>query len=312
MKCKDTRIYNGVSCNCGTCTACRVNYTMSWKLRLLYELCDWNDATFLTLNYSEDWFDYLRRQGREGEVNNLLPGEVKAYFKRLRRRIAYSRGGTLKYYCSGEYGDYRGRAHYHAIVFGVSCYSDDDLKEMRLAWNEPRLPVPRNEEFQWLRSRGRKCAVQPVTPDDIAYVTGYVQKKLRGPMAKDVYGERTPPFARMSNGLGLSMAICQRDVLKKGYTYLPGGVRVGVPRYFREKLDIEFVPKSEADFAKDEFDFFYSEFCKVYGSGVGLSDGMLNLRARQFEWFVNDFCGKVAESCWKDFEQRSKLKAGAF
>lgn len=312
MKCKDTRVFNGVSCNCGTCTACRVNYTMSWKLRLLYELCDWDDATFLTLNYSDDWFEYLRSRGRDTEANNLNPKEVKAYFKRLRRRIAYSRGGKLKYYCSGEYGDQRGRAHYHAIVFGVSCYSDDDLREMRLAWNEPRLPVGRNEEFQWLRSRGSKCAVQPVTPDDIAYVAGYVQKKLRGKLAKEKYGDRMAPFARMSNGLGLTMAKKQRDVLKKGYTYLPGGVRVGVPRYFREKLDIEFSPKTENEMVKSEYDFFKVEFEKIYGTEVGMTSSALNFRARQFEWFVNDYCGKVADSCWKDFEQRSKLKAGVF
>lgn len=312
MKCKDTRVFNGVSCNCGTCTACRVNYTLSWKLRLLYELCDWDDATFLTLNYSDDWFEHLKSIGCEQNVNNLNAHEVTSYFKRLRRRISYSRGGRLKYYCSGEYGDARGRAHYHAIIFGVSCYSDDDLREMRLAWNEPSLSVGRNEEFQWLRSRGPKCAVQPVTPDDIAYVTGYVQKKLRGKMAKEKYGDRTAPFARMSNGLGLSMAKKQRDVLKKGYTYLPGGVRVGVPRYFREKLDIEFKPVLDSSCFEDEFwNFITAEFDKQFPL-TGSSEAALSLHSRQFEWFVNDYCGKVADSCWKDFEQRSKLKAGVF
>lgn len=48
--------------------------------------------------------------------------------------------------------------------------------------------------------------MQEVTPEDIAYVTGYIQKKLNGQMAEKEYGQRLPPFSTCSQGLGLVFA----------------------------------------------------------------------------------------------------------
>ena len=291
-----------------------MNYTSQWKLRLLYELADWSDATFLTLNYSDDWFQYLAEQGRYDEVNNLSKKEVSAYIKRLRRRIFYRTGRDIKSYTVGEYGERRGRAHYHAIIFGASCYDDEDADDMKFAWNQKSLPVARNEDFQWDKSRGRKCAIQPVTPDDIAYVTGYVQKKLTGRKGKEVYGNRTPPFALMSKGLGLANAVKNRSALSKGWTYLPGGSRVGIPRYFREKLDIDVKVKPNVEFLNAEFDWLRTEFEKKNPRPQTDNLNSFEWRSwfRRYEWFCDDRSWAIADQCWKDFEQRSKLKGGVF
>lgn len=311
MKCKNIRVWNGSKCSCGGCTACRINTTSQWKLRLLYELEDWPFATFLTLNYSNEYFDWLIDKGRFDEVNNLSPKEVTAYWKRVRRSLDYwfDDPRPMKHYTCGEYGERRGRAHYHAIVFGLDHLSDDDMDILKFAWNEKRKPVPRNEDFQWLRSRGKKCAYQPVTPDDIAYVTGYVQKKLTGQRGREYYHGRTLPFAQMSKGMGFVNAEKNKDVLAKGWTYLPGGTRVAVPRYYREKLGIEIDFKDDYELEKQEDAFFLEKFKEEQPELVKvLPPSKFSVH---FEAFKNEYRGRLAEQSWQDFEQRQKLRGSS-
>lgn len=273
---------------------------------MMYELADWNSATFLTLNYSDDYFNWLLDQGRYDEINNLSPKEVSAYFKRVRRGMSYYFDDFqgFKMYTSAEYGPTTHRAHYHSIIFGLDWNDDDTRDILKFAWNEKRQPVPRNEDFQWLRSRGRKSAIQPVTPDDIRYVAGYVQKKLFGDEAKKVYGNRTPPFSQMSKGIGLNRARQNYESLKKGWTYLPGGKKIAVPRYFREKLGIPMHPKPVDD--KAEFEYMWNAFQEKYPALDVTDSRTLPL----FEHFVEQKEWQYAEQVFKDFAQRSKMLGG--
>lgn len=275
---------------------------------MMYELADWDSASFLTLNYSDDYFAWLTDKGRFSEVNNLSPQEVSAYWKRVRRSFDYYYDDWkgLKHYTSAEYGPKTGRAHYHAIVYGVNPHDDDHRDILKFAWNEKRAEVPRNEDFQWLKSRGPKSAVKEVLPESIRYVASYVQKKLGGKMAKDVYGDRQPPFSRMSKGLGLHQASLHLASLQKGWTYLPGGQKIGIPRYFRDKFDIDVTNFDDVGVEKEERDFLWKQFEKEYD----VMSIPISRREPLFQGFCSKWRDGVVDKIWEDYQQRAKLKGG--
>lgn len=314
MKCKNIRTVRGdTQVRCGKCMPCRITITSQWKLRLIYELHDWSSATFLTLNYSDEFFDFMKSQGKD--PTSLHKDELSGYLKRLRRLLSYRTDGRkIKFYSCGEYGDLHHRPHYHLILFGVDPYVDDDRDAMKFAWNQKTM-IPRNEDFQWDRSRGRKCAIQPVTPDDIGYTCGYVQKKLYGDKAKEEYGDRLAPFALMSKGLGLTYAKKNIETLKKTWTYLPGGARIGVPRYFLDKLDISRRnPLPDQARLDEEWSWmeekFFEHFPQYEDVDVRIKRSAYMERA--WNWFFDKHAWTLADQVWKDFEKRQRLSGGIF
>lgn len=120
--------------------------------------------------------------------------------KRLRISLARECGVTdTKYFACGEYGDHRGRPHYHAVFFG---------------WDFPdRVPVKNNPGTQhllydsaFLRERWGKGAVRvgDLTAESAAYVARYTLKKAYGEdNAKEyLWTGRIPPFNLCSKGIG--------------------------------------------------------------------------------------------------------------
>lgn len=284
---------HGTSFNCGKCRACRVNYTSMWKLRLLYELDNFSDAMFITLTFNEE---NLCKHG-----NELKKEDVQKFIKRVRRYMTYNNDKRkIKYYFVGEYGSLTKRAHYHGIIFGLSPYEDIDRSYISDAWSFC-------DSWQFDKSRGKKSAIGSVTPDSIAYVTGYVQKKLSGPLAEQEYGDKNRPFSLCSQGLGLGLAQKQYDTLKKGYTYL-NGHRVVVPRYFREKLNIEL--NNETSYSsriRSDFDELNLMYIAKYGKPT---IGSLDAYTRGFERFVENREYDISETVYKDFLARERLKGG--
>ena len=303
---------SGVTVNCGHCMSCRINYTSAWKLRLLYELSNWDKAMFITLTYDEEHIpsDF-----------SLHKKDPVGFFKRLRSYLDYSNDNrSIKYYCCGEYGSKKdptrpdkkhGRPHYHAIVFGLCPYDENDRKLVIEAWQH------RCEDWQFDRMRGKKCAIQNVTPEDIEYVTGYVQKKLSGPLAAENYGEDTPPFAIMSKGLGLEFALQNADRLRQnGFTYLSGH-KISLPRYYREKLDIEIdfenLPKPNVKDVLERQAYLEQLFAEdMARAGIDISHTFNNLNnnAKLFERWYDSHRWQLADRVYRDFEQKQRLRIG--
>ena len=299
--------------------ACRINYTTSWKLRLLYELSSWEDAMFITLTYDEDHVpaDF-----------SLQKKDPVGFFKRLRSYLAYNSDRVIKYYCCGEYGSRKdptrpdkkhGRPHYHAIIFGMNPFDENDRKLVVEAWQH------RCEDWQFDRNRGKpneygigeKSAIQNVTPMDIEYVTGYVQKKLSGSMAAENYGSDTPPFAIMSKGLGLEFALQNAHRLRtNGFTYLSGH-KISLPRYYRDKLEIEVdyenIPKPSKEVVQERFDYVNRLFEEdMHSRGVNITPTANNLNniSRLFERWYDNHRWQLADRVFRDFEQRQKMRNG--
>ena len=310
---KPITLSSGITVPCGHCMSCRVNYTSAWKLRLLYELSNWDKALFLTLTY-----DDLHLPGDL----SIHKKELSAFFKRLRSELDYDGKGKIKFYACGEYGEKGGlvrngthagkfvkRPHYHAIVFGMSPYSEEDKEYIINAWQH------RCEDWQFDRSRGVKCAIQPVCSEDIGYVTGYVQKKLSGDMGKQEYGDKEPPFSLMSKGLGLEFALQNADRLRKnGFTYM-NGHKICLPRYYRDKLGIVVNYDSKPTQSLDKFEMdldylqpLFVEYLKKHKINIK-PDSSENIEklTRYYERFYESHRWDLADRVLLDFQQRCKL-----
>ena len=167
-----------------------------WALRISLEARDYEHLAFVTLTYSpEKLYSY-----------ELIPSHLSSFIKRLRtyaERLGFD--GKLRFYGVGEYGEKRGRPHFHVVLFGLPPRFWSAIKD---AW------------------RGSIVDIQiPRSSDAVAsYVAGYVVKKL--------YTE-SKIVMRMSQGLGRSFV----DKLEH-FTQIivqSGKVRY-IGRYLRNRL----------------------------------------------------------------------------
>lgn len=175
-----------------------------------------------------------------------LPGDLsldvshwQLFAKRARKRF-----GSFRFYHCGEYGELRGRPHYHALLFGID-FRHDRVFRGRNAEGDPLYDSPSLTEC-W--GMGVENPIGEVTPQSARYCASYVNKKLRGPKALEEYGERKPPYSTMSQGIG-------RDWIDRYYHdvyrtdgVVQDGVLVPPPRYYDErvaKIDPELVEISQ-------------------------------------------------------------------
>lgn len=291
MKClRPLHLANGLTVNCGSCRACRVNRSTSWALRLLYELEDWQEAAFITLTYSDEFMP---------EDFGLHKKDLSDFIKRLRSRFEYL-GTKIKFFGVGEYGEdnrsapigiEHGRPHYHLIVFGVDSENEEHRKIIYDCWRKC-------DSYLIISGRG----VERVCRSSISYVTGYVQKKLTGDYAKELYEDRQPPFMLCSKGLGFNSFVKKSDrLLKNGFTYY-GPHKIGIPRYYRKKFNhhLEFEDKGLAiHVVVDKFKRELKELPDSVIARKRLFDDWL--RKKQYDYSVN---------FEKDFRKLQKIRGG--
>lgn len=233
---------------CKSCTACRINHTSEWTLRLMMELEMWKSARFITLTY---------KPGTTPENKTLVKEDVSDFFKALRQNL---NGRSIKYFACGEYGETpeseddweKGkRPHYHAIVFGLTG-SLEDRQACFYAWKKA-------EEFQWFGKNWMKtCGT--VTPDSARYVSGYCQKKLNGDLGEKEYTDtgRIPPFQLQSKKLGESYFVQHLDQFSKdGFVYF-NGARHPIPETWKRKFELEFPDFKDEFYEKEKQEYLLS------------------------------------------------------
>lgn len=170
-------------------------------------------AHFITLTY-----DCEHLPLSPNNFPTLVKSDFQDYMKRLR---LLCEGHKLKYYACGEYGETNHRPHFHAIVF--NCPKSDFFAE---AWTIGGIQIGR-------------VHVGSVTSDSVAYCMKYIDKAdFKRRHYRD---DRNPEFALMSKGLGsnfLSEPVIDyfRSDLSRLYIIKEGGFKIGLPRYYREKI----------------------------------------------------------------------------
>ncbi len=213
---------SSVPVGCGHCIPCRVNRRRLWQVRVLLESYCHDASCFITLTYGPD---------DEPSGGNLNPRHLQLFWKVLRKRLS---GRSIRYFAVGEYGDVKGRPHYHAAVFGMHQVEQDHI------------------EAAWKRGFVQVCELNPATAQ---YLVGYTVKKLTHSDDFRLEG-RHPEFARMSNRPGIGRKAAK--VIAESYKANFGGevpdeikVRIsgreyGIGRYLSQKV------RKDAGLSEDE------------------------------------------------------------
>lgn len=204
---------------CGQCLPCKINNRRLWTWRQLLESCCHHSSIFVTLTYDDEHLP---------EGATLKPEDLQLWLKRIRERLAPIR---FRFLAVGEYGDERGRPHYHLSMFGLDTTVTEDIN---LTWKKGNIDV------------------QPFSRLTAQYVVGYVVKKMTDPNDARLQG-RFPEFSRQSNrpGIGANAADAifrssvqahrHQSTVQTGPTDAPHVLQLGkqkfpVARYIRGKV----------------------------------------------------------------------------
>lgn len=155
---------------CGQCWSCRLAKTRDWAIRCVHEaqMTD-GPSSFITLTYDAEHLP--------GD-NSINVRDWQLFAKRLRKAL-----GAFRFLHCGEYGEERGRAHYHALLFGIDFHED-------------RLPLPQSgqhtrwssQKLEEIWGKGR-VEIGSVTFDSAAYCARYALKKVGG-LAEEAHYQR--------------------------------------------------------------------------------------------------------------------------
>ena len=114
-----TRLKDGTLVACRYCDLCRSNRLNDLIGRCIAEQCTASKTLAVTLTYAGD----------TAASAVLRYSDVQLFLKRLRKD-----GYSVRYICAGEYGDKKGRAHWHIILFFYGRSPDIEL-DRRVGWS---------------------------------------------------------------------------------------------------------------------------------------------------------------------------------
>lgn len=206
---------------CGRCVGCLLRRAADWSTRCTHELRYHTRSAFLTLTYATKNLPPDR---------SLRPKDLTNFWKLLRHETS----SPIKYFACGEYGDRRGRPHYHAILFG----HDFDNDKQQIPNNKGAVyPLYRSQKLDSIWKHGT-ATIGTVTEESADYVARYTLKKSFG-LKKTSPSKQTEPFCRMSKGLGqryydeFKTDMYPSDYLVKETTR----TKQTIPRYYDKKLE---------------------------------------------------------------------------
>lgn len=206
---------NGMRFPCGKCKSCRINRKREWQARLLLEAATAAFSAFITLTIGVD-------DAKDDQYcTYLCPRHLELFWKRLRKAFP---GVSIRYLAVGEYGEKRGRAHYHALVFS-SHFLREDVVSRAWALGAVHFGDVQQESIDY-------C---------LAYVLKSSSELDRLEPFDALRRTRHPEFRRHSQGLGRAalpnLCIADREtgelVLQREFRVLGRTWPIG--RYFRQK-----------------------------------------------------------------------------
>lgn len=247
---------------CGKCIGCMLERSRQTAIRCMLEKIDHDESYFLTLTYDED---HIRRNpcydsetGEYYEVDTLYKKDYQDFMKRLREHQKRKYNKELRFYAVGEYGDTTGRAHYHALIYGLH------IEDLELYKVNNGNPLYISEEIEKIWKNGQ-IQIGEVTFESAAYVGRYMMKKQKGD-TKGVYEDMgiEPEFSLCSLKPGIGAKYFEQ-YKNKIYRYdsvtIPtakGPITIKPPKYFDKLLDkekpnlLEELKKKRLDIAIEE------------------------------------------------------------
>lgn len=212
-----------IPCPCGRCPPCQKQRVSQWGFRLRKQEELSHSAFFVTLT-----FDTTNVPISGRGFMTLCKGEYQKFMKRL-RKLTPKNDAKISYYACGEYGTKNYRPHYHAIIFNAS---EENIAK---AWQKGEIHIGK------------------VSGASIAYTLKYINKGKIIPMHRN--DDRLPEFSLMSKGMGANylteqMVSYHKADLSRAYVTLPDGVKIALPRYYKNKMYNESERKQQAHICK--------------------------------------------------------------
>lgn len=208
---------------CEKCIGCRLSRSRKWAVRCEHERTLHEESCFITLTYANE---YLPENG------SLDKRDFQLFMKRLRKFLGAKK---IRYYMCGEYGEKRGRPHYHAIIFGY------DFRDREVAQYNPRtrrtyFTSPTLTDI-WGMGHTQ---VGEANFETAAYCARYITKKLTGKRAQE-YGEKTPEYNQPSRRPGLAKEWIEKnynDVYPKDEVTMKNGLTEKPPKFYDSVYEI--------------------------------------------------------------------------
>jgi hypothetical protein len=207
----------GIAYACGQCPNCRRSKSTEWIIRARHELITQPKAVFITLSYDREHLTKgaIKKENRFDKRGILVQKDFQDFMKRLRKHY---KNIKLKYLYCGEYGEKRWRPHYHAVIWGIDP-TDIDHETLNSIWKNGDTNI--SQDF--------------VTENAIAYIVGYVRKKIptRGKDNEKYENNNRPqPYLRASQGLGGEWCDRNRDQWTTSLSIGYKNAQYPVPRYY--------------------------------------------------------------------------------
>lgn len=215
---------------CGQCIGCRLERSRQWAIRCVHECSLHEQNCFITLTYDN------AHVPPSGSLN------VKHYQDFMKRLRYEYKSKTIRFFHCGEYGEKKGRPHYHAILFGHD-FEDKELHSR----NYQGDPVYTSEALTRLWGKGH-CLVGAANFETAAYVARYITKKVTGHLAEEHY-ERVdeagevhtlkPEYTTMSRRPGIAadwIKVYDKDTYKDDFIVLRG-IKMHPPKAYDKYIE---------------------------------------------------------------------------
>ncbi len=201
---------------CGRCRGCRLRKSEEWAIRSHCEAQTHEKNVSVTLTYDEK---HLPPGG------SITVRTMQLFLKKLRKHFHKEK---IRFLLCGEYGDLKGRPHYHAILY--NCSFEDQIYEEE---SKTGHSLYSSKTLSAIWGKGR-ALIGEVNFETSAYVARYIMKKITGDEASETYKGKTPEFNTMSRMPGLGATWLKKyhaDVYPHDFIVIDGKKRMP-PKYF--------------------------------------------------------------------------------
>lgn len=216
---------------CGQCIGCKLERSRQWAIRCMHESTLHKHNSFITLTYNND---HLPKN------QNLNKKHFQDFMKRLRKTY----GAGIRFFHCGEYGDKKGRPHYHACIFGL------EFKDKKIWKIHKGQKYYTSESLEKLWPFGFST-IGDVTFQSAAYVARYITKKITGKNAflhynkidletGEILREIQPEYTTMSRRPGIGkdwLTKYTNDVYNHDFIII-NGKKIKPPKYYDRQYEI--------------------------------------------------------------------------
>lgn len=215
---------------CGKCQSCRLDYSKEWMQRCMLEQTLWEHNEMLTLTYNDENLPKQKgidlKTGEYIEQSSLNKEDVQKFLKDLRRYWKYHYDqDNIRFYMCGEYGDLKGRPHYHLLMFNFEVHDKEFFK-----YSKKGFKMYHSQVIEDIWGKGH-IELNEVNAETCAYVARYIMKKQKGPGAKETYEIKgqVPEYTNGSRKPGIGGLYYEQNkekIYKNDGLYLNTGKRI--------------------------------------------------------------------------------------